>query len=773
MATLVLGAVGMAVGGPAGGFAGGLVGGLIDNFLLFPWAFPTEPLQGPRLTDLSIQQASDGSPMKWAIGPRTRFAGTIMWTPRRADGSVEFIEVQDEIKVSKNQKAIVNSYFLHIAIHIADTSDTPGRRVRRMWAGTTLIYDLEGTTGKYDSVTFYDGTQTSPDPLMAAVDGADETPDHRGSFFVVFERLALESNAIPSITFEYEQNPDTSLGQAISYALDRVMDTSEYDVSQLPFCFKGLFTSGYQTTADILAPMLMTYAVNVQEGDGKLVFSPRSSDVVVDIDPDDLAASGGDGDTSNHPIRYNDTNDYDMPDVVVVRYVNANDNLQQGSVTVKRRVSTARNGMVVDVPLTLTPIEAKALAYEILWTVWAERQTVELSLPPKYIDIREGDVIRVRGERLLVREYAEGANYEVRISGSRFQPHIYRNLSDTLIDDSGSSAYRPPATVGDVWDGPALAEDHTGKIGIYAAMCAEDADALWKGGQVWSGTTTLSSIGTTPQEAYFGFTTGGLDVGPTEFPDTRNQLDFKLTNGSVSACTEDEFIAGLNVLAVKTSTGEYEYIGFKNVELLGDNEYRVSRLIRGMRGTEHLVGKHLPAGAEVIVLSAGTSKLVFIEQGSAVLGVTTDYKLVAVEGLVGDYDAITRTTNGLTMRPFSPTNLQGYWDPDSSPAYDFVLSWDRRGKKFASPFGPAGGALSPDESPETYVVEFRFGGALSPVLRTKTVTGTRTVTYTYDEQVEDGLSPGATGVGTGVRCDVYMVSQVVGLSPPGSGAFVP
>lgn len=78
MATLVLSTVG-GLFGPVGSLIGALAGQVIDRELLFK----PKGREGPRLTELSVQTSSYGTPVPKLFGT-LRVAGTVIW----ADGKL-------------------------------------------------------------------------------------------------------------------------------------------------------------------------------------------------------------------------------------------------------------------------------------------------------------------------------------------------------------------------------------------------------------------------------------------------------------------------------------------------------------------------------------------------------------------------------------------------------------------------------------------------------------------------------------------------------------
>ena len=77
--------------------------------------------------------------------------------------------------------------------------------VGRIWADGNLLRGAGGDLKTGGMFRIYTGEHDQdPDPLIAAVEGADRCPAYRGLAYVVFEDLELADfyNRIPALTFE-------------------------------------------------------------------------------------------------------------------------------------------------------------------------------------------------------------------------------------------------------------------------------------------------------------------------------------------------------------------------------------------------------------------------------------------------------------------------------------------------------------------------------------------------------------------------------------------
>jgi hypothetical protein len=115
-----------------------------------------------------------------------------------------------------------------------------------------------------------------------------------------------------------------------------------------------------------------------------------------------------------------------------------------------------------------------------------------------------------------------------------------------------------------------------------------------------------------------------------------------------------------------------ELIQFGVVEPLGARTFRLSRLLRGRRGTERLESEHQP-GAPFILVER--EKLNAIDFGRGLEG--AEAMLLAQS--VGDDDEgvlAAQTIHGRSLRPPSPVHFQGTPASDGAVAF----SWTRRSR---------------------------------------------------------------------------------------------
>src|SRR5690554_3413733 len=138
MASLALGFIGNALGGPIGGFIGATVGGLIDNMLFAG----SQKVEGPRLTDLSVTASTYGAPIPLIYGPKNRLAGNVIWST----GLIETKHKEKSGGKGGGPSVTQVTYTYHVSLAIAFAEGPVDGVVKRIWANSKLIFNLDDAT---------------------------------------------------------------------------------------------------------------------------------------------------------------------------------------------------------------------------------------------------------------------------------------------------------------------------------------------------------------------------------------------------------------------------------------------------------------------------------------------------------------------------------------------------------------------------------------------------------------------------------------------------
>jgi hypothetical protein len=245
--------------------------------------------------------------------------------------------------------------------------------------------------------------------------------------------------------------------------------------------------------------------------------------------------------------------------------------------------------------------------------------------------------------------------------------------------------------------------------------------------------------------------------GPTSRFDLGNQLYVDMLSGTLASVTDLDLFAGSNTLAVESSAGVWEIVQFANAELISTGRYRLTRLLRGQRGTEGAIGNPAPAGARVVMLDADIAPLSI---GSTDVGIAYNWMIgPASEDLTDiSYAQVAFTPRGIGLRPYSVAHVSQPWKFARTPG-DLTISWKRRTRAVA---GDSWDAIEVPlfEESESYEVDILDGATVKRTLASNMAS----VLYTGAQQTADWGAP--LGPGNSLQVRIYQVSQQFGRGAP-------
>jgi hypothetical protein len=215
---------------------------------------------------------------------------------------------------------------------------------------------------------------------------------------------------------------------------------------------------------------------------------------------------------------------------------------------------------------------------------------------------------------------------------------------------------------------------------------------------------------------------------------------------------------GANAFAVESAPGVWEVLQAGTAELVAPEHYRLTRLLRGQRGTEAAIGTpHVASGARIVVLDGGLLPLA-IEQ--AELGLALNWRVGPASRPITSYTsaAQTFTAVALGLRPFAPTHVRQPWRWPRTPG-DLEIAWVRRTRSLLGDSWDAA-EVPLEEASEAWEGDSLDGGA---VLRTLAATATA-VTYSGAAQSADWSA--ALGPGDPLEVAIHQLSATYGRGAP-------
>lgn len=532
--------------------------------------------------------------------------------------------------------------------------------------------------------------------------------------------------------------------------------SSEFDASALDDEVVGYVVTERKAVRDMIAVLQTAYFFDAVERDGKLVFVKRGAGAVIAIDPDDLGASDGDADRSR--IKLERTQDTELPIAVDVVHIDEGRDYQSSTVTVRKQVGRSDSVTTFSLPLVLSVEQAQIIGQRALREMWQGREAIDLRLPARMLPIDPTDIAEVpvdgatRRFRVTSVTYGKPGLVLVRGVAAGGNPEFF-------AAGTGSGALPPsvPEPVAPVrvalLDMPLMIEAHEAAAASFYMAACPVGGGRFRGASLFQPTAdgldyTVATVASVP--SIMGTTVTALAPGPVWRWDRRNVFEVQLDYGTLQSLSDDRVLAGANAALV----GD-EIVQFGSAELIASGRYRLSRLLRGQRGTEHQVVNH-PAGSRFVLLDPARQPRPTFSVSR--IGTAITWRTAPIpQGPTGDLsEAVAFTNTGRGLRPFAPVHLKAVRDA----AGDVRLAWIRR-TRLGGDAWLAEVALG--EEVEDYAVTVLNGA--TPVRSVQT--GQPSLLYTAAQQAADfGVLPAS------LAWSVAQVSRVYGAGVPAQATHI-
>jgi hypothetical protein len=314
---------------------------------------------------------------------------------------------------------------------------------------------------------------------------------------------------------------------------------------------------------------------------------------------------------------------------------------------------------------------AQALAESWLQDLWVGRETAEFALRPGLIALQPGDLVRLGaagGGRLFqIQRITDGAARQVSaraVDGSASHPPAPLLRRTSVV--SPKIVGPPRVEILDL----ALARDEEALS--YVAAFADpwpSALAIWR--MTFEG--GYEQIAIIDKRAIIGETLDVLKAGPVGRFDNGNAVTVRIGAGQLSSVGDLAALAGRTAMAIRVD-GDWEIFAFGQAELIADKTYRLSRLIRGLGGEEHLAQRNAPAGSTVVLLNDAITPLT---RKVAEIGAPITYRIGPADRDYAEpiFVQPTVAATNKALRPYAPTKARARRTPAG-----IVIDFFRRGR---------------------------------------------------------------------------------------------
>jgi hypothetical protein len=421
---------------------------------------------------------------------------------------------------------------------------------------------------------------------------------------------------------------------------------------------------------------------------------------------------------------------------------------------------------VLDLPIVLTPSEAKTVARRVVTAAWRERTRFSFAGTTQHLRLEPTDPVtltRADGAQARARIVSAqlGADWTVAIEAveEATGDYVLPALADGGAGRAPDALPLPYAVRGFAPNLPLLADaDDLGGTALRGYL---HGGAMR--GQAWRRADVFRSADGTvwePAGAVIDPAAWGSVVSAVPLPasywtwDDATELTVQMQSGAerIEGATDLEVLNGANLAALLADDGRVELIQFGIADPLGSGRFTLRRLLRGRRGTEDAGG--FATGATFLLLDDSVLRGA---SPTGALNTVERFRFVGLFASVQTASEVRRLMIGRAEQPYAPVHIAG----TRNPSNDVTITWVRR-TRLGGELVDLTGSVPLAEETEAYDVEIR-NAADTATLRTFAGLGSPTVTYTAAQQTADGLTPGDP-----VRVRVWQLSALVGRGRMGA-----
>lgn len=537
------------------------------------------------------------------------------------------------------------------------------------------------------------------------------------------------------------------------------LTVGDLNTSALTDAVRGYVIARPMSARAALEPLAAAFLFDAVESDDQLKFVKRGGASAMTIEHAEMVREGDDA-----VIVRQRAQDLELPRTLTVRHFDPERGYEVGTQRHVRPkeptpVMSSRADEVMDLALVLSPSEAKTIARRLLTATWRERTRYTFKGSTRHLRLEPSDPITIQladgsSTRARVISTTLGANWVVEVEAVGEDATDYSlvatgyggegRLPDVLPIVMPARAFAPSL--------PLLrdADDAPGSLRTYAFAGGFENAGTFYGVDLWldegGGFRFEDSF---LNAAPWGSLTSVLAPPANYWAwDDVSTITFRPVYGAaqIEGATDIEVLNGANLAAVVAPTGAVELIRFGQAALQGDGTIVLSRLLRGVRGTDD--AGTLPVGSTFILLEETD---IALRSSLTLLNGSHSIKAVPPSLVVSQAATVSRTLTGRAEQPYSPVQLAGARDGSNN----LTLTWKRRTR--------IGGELVDNvdvvplgEASEAYEVQIRNLGNTT-TLRTITGLTSPTCAYSAANQTSDGYTPGAP-----VTFRVRQISATVG-----------
>jgi len=549
----------------------------------------------------------------------------------------------------------------------AASSENPGNYSRKSDISTTVGERHEQALHE-NNIVFTDVERTGD--FIAMV----RTYDGEPHTCYILDGMGPE--IITMYTYTTDSSGNERLDRIVGHIFEREgLSPSEYDVSELENDYViGDVITRQSNGKQCLEPLMKAFQFDVTEYGGQIVCRKRGSDVVDTIPIEDLAVTEGGAEDFPEELSVTRSLEREIPKELSVKYMDIDLDYQVNVQRKQRQQTSSNNKKTLELPLVLNANQAMNIVESIFNAMWYHQHSYSFTTSVDHIEKVPGDVVDVKGHRILL----QGINLKfpsiLEFSGLRDDIAAYTTEEKGELPEFTSQEVGfPPMSFAIFLELPYLEfSGDTNSAGFYMAVYSYTKKG-WDGARLnrsLDGGSTWSHISSTLSMATIGRANNVLSSGPVTRWDGKNSLNVEILTPERGLESKDKVsvLSGANTIAVGKD-GKWEILSFVDAVQEDDGTFTLSNLLRGRRGTEHNISNH-ERDENVVLIQK--DRFSWVPVPNEHIGNTVHYSLKTLGGNQSTRKIF--TCEGRNLKPYSPAHVTGTRNVDG----DLIVRWWRR-----------------------------------------------------------------------------------------------
>jgi hypothetical protein len=406
-----------------------------------------------------------------------------------------------------------------------------------------------------------------------------------------------------------------------------------------------------------LEPLAGLFGFDAAATAGGLRFVERRSGKPVALDEDDLVP-----DRDGSLVRRTRTQEAEIPHEISLAFSDPDQDYARATVTSRRLAGASRGSRHVEVAAVIRREEAGRLADIALHDAWLGREHVEFTARPGCLGLEVGDLV-------LLPAQTGAAPWRIeRIRDAQARTVTARAVEPRLFDAAARlpdtstrpSARLPGRPLVQVIDWPIARGDPA-----VLQSLAVSADP-WPGRMaVWRSVdgASFELFAAVEAPSTMGTLLDVLPPGPAWRFDDHAAILVEAFGGAFTASGDLDALGGQHLVAVLGQDGACEVIAYARAELVGPGRWRLTRLVRGLGGSEPAALRSAAAGSRIVALDRS---LVTLAAGASDIGRRWIYRVVPAGRDVADPAMVefAADAGAQALRPLAPVGAKARRGPD-------------------------------------------------------------------------------------------------------------